>query len=108
MVFNANSGHKNCGAGIPCGGHAWSRDGLNWSAPFWPAFGTVTHYVDGRNETCDYAERPQVTQSDDGTPLTLFLARAAWVGGCYENIHTQAMMFCQAGDTDADCVTTIQ
>ena len=28
MLFNANSGHGNCAAGVPCGGHAWSTDGL--------------------------------------------------------------------------------
>eukprot|EP01048_Picozoa_sp_COSAG05_P036967 COSAG05_NODE_16959_length_335_cov_0.627119_1_plen_68_part_10 len=22
---------------------AWSHDGISWSAPFWPAFGTITH-----------------------------------------------------------------
>ena len=73
---------------------------VQWSKPFWPAFGTVTHFVDNTTAVWDYVERGQVTQADDGSPLVLFVGRG------YENIHTLAMMFCQANDTD--CVTTIQ
>jgi len=103
MLFNANSFHTNCGVGVPCGGHAWSLDGLTWSAPVWPAFGTITNYVDNSTVVWDYVERPQVVQKDDGTPLALFNARSY---PQYDNIHTEAMLFCQKDDTD--CVTTIQ
>ena len=44
MLFNANSGHSHCKAGVPCGGHAWSKDGLSWSEPHIPAFGTLIHF----------------------------------------------------------------
>lgn len=98
MLFNANSGHSHCKSGVPCGGHAWSRDGLSWSAPLIPAFGTVVHYADGSSRTFDFVERPQIAQEDDGTPLTLFL------GQSYADSHTLAIMFCQEGDED--CVTT--
>jgi hypothetical protein len=127
MLFNANSGHSNCKAKVPCGGHgalsplptpvptllpqclhnpcchaaiAWSYDGLTWSTPVWPAFGTITHYVDNTTATWDYVERPQVAQMEDGTPMTFF------AGHGYGGIHTLAMMFCQQGDID--CVTTVQ
>jgi hypothetical protein len=100
MLFNANSGHSNCRAGTPCGGHAWSHDGLTWSAPYWPAFGTITHYVDNTTAQWNYVERPQIAQMTDGTPLTFF------AGHGYGGIHTLAFMFCQSGDTD--CVTTVQ
>ena len=100
MLFNANSGHTNCRAGVPCGGHAWSMDGLSWSLPYWPAFGTITHYQDNTTARWDYVERPQVSQEPDGTPLTFF------AGHGYSGIHTLALMFCQEGDTD--CVTTVQ
>jgi hypothetical protein len=100
MVFNANSDHTNCKAGVPCGGHAWSHDGLVWSRPTIPAYGTIVHYDDNSTVTWDYVERPQVVQDTDGAPLTLFL------GQSYASSHTLAIMFCQAGDTG--CVTTIQ
>ena len=102
MLFNANSGHSNCPATIPCGGHAWSRDGLSWSKPHIPAFGTVVHFEDSTTQVFDYVERPQVVQEKDGKPLALF------VGHGYTNIHTLSMMFCQDGDADADCVTTVR
>ena len=60
MLFNANSGHGNCHASVPCGGHAWSNDGLSWSKPKIPSFGTIVHYVDNTTTTYDYVERPQV------------------------------------------------
>ena len=41
-------------------------------------------------------------QEKDGKPLALF------VGHGYTNIHTLSMMFCQDGDADADCVTTVR
>eukprot|EP00658_Telonema_sp_P-2_P052700 TRINITY_DN4095_c0_g1_i1.p1 TRINITY_DN4095_c0_g1~~TRINITY_DN4095_c0_g1_i1.p1 ORF type:complete len:311 (+),score=24.15 TRINITY_DN4095_c0_g1_i1:366-1298(+) len=100
MLFNANSGHSNCAAKTPCGGHAWSRDGLAWSVPTIPAFGTIVHYEDNSTRVYDYVERPQIVQDTNGRPLTLF------VGHGYSDIHTLAIMFCQEGDDD--CVTMIQ
>ena len=40
-------GHGNCAAGIPCGVHAWSTNGLDWSLPTIPAFGTRVPMIDG-------------------------------------------------------------
>lgn len=100
MVFNANSGHAHCPAQQPCGGHSWSYDGLTWAVPTVPAFGTIVHYQDNSTVTYDYCERPQVLQDDNGVPLTFF------AGHGYSDIHTLAINFCQAGDTD--CVTTVQ
>ena len=100
MLFNANSGHKHCGAGVPCGGHSWSRDGISWSPPTIPAFGTTVHYQDGSTVNWDYVERPQIVQDSKGVPLTLFISQS------YASAHSLAIMFCQDGDTD--CVTTIE
>jgi hypothetical protein len=50
----------------------------------------------------DYVERPQIAQDKDGKPLALF------VGHGYSGVHNLAMVFCQAGDSDADCVTAVQ
>ena len=40
-------GHGNCAAGIPRGVHAWSTNGLDWSLPTIPAFGTRVPMIDG-------------------------------------------------------------
>ena len=50
----------------------------------------------------DFVERPQIVQDDDGKPLALFL------GQSYKDSHTLVMMFCQEGDSDSTCVTTVQ
>lgn len=103
MLFNANSGHSNCRSGVPCGGHAWSNDGLSWSKPKILSFGTIVHYEDNSTVTYGYMERPQVALDKDGkTPLTFF------TGHGYSDIHNLAVMFCQDGDKDSDCVTTVQ
>ena len=85
MLFNANSDHSNCPATIPCGGHAWSRDGLSWSKPHIPAFGTIVHFEDNTTQIFDYVERPQISQDDDGKPLALF------VGHGYGGVHNLAI-----------------
>ena len=102
MLINANSGHYNCKASIPCGGHLWSEDGLEWSLPYIPAFGTIVHMEDGTNVTYDYSERPQIAQMSNGTPLTFYF------GHGYKLVENVALMFCQDGDKDEDCVTTVQ
>ena len=102
MLINSNSGHSNCAAKVPCGGHLWSEDGLEWSKPHTPAFGTIVHQSDGTTSVYDYCERPQIAQKPDGTPLTFYF------GHGYSNVENVALMFCQDGDTDEDCVTTVQ
>jgi hypothetical protein len=102
MLINSNSGHNNCKSGVPCGGTLWSEDGLEWSKPHTPAFGTIVHMEDGSTNVCDYSERPQIAQQADGTPLTFYF-------GCgYKDVENIALMFCQDGDKDEDCVTTVQ
>lgn len=102
MLINANSGHHNCGPKIPCGGHLWSEDGLTWSKPYWPAFGTIVPFIDGTNETFDYVERPQIALSPTNTPLVFYFSHG------YSHVENIAMMFCQDGDKDEDCVTTVE
>ena len=102
MLINSNSGHHNCAAKVPCGGHLWSEDGLEWSKPHTPAFGTIVHQADGTTNVYDYCERPQIAQRPDGTPLAFYF------GHGYSKVENVALMFCQDGDEDADCVTTVQ
>jgi len=102
MLINSNSGHSNCAAKVPCGGHLWSEDGLEWSKPHTPAFGTIVHMADGTTDVYDYCERPQIAQTPDGTPLTFYF------GHGYSKVENVALMFCQDGDADADCVTTVE
>ena len=99
MLFSANSGHRFCASGQPCGGHAWSRDGLSWSPPTIPAFGPIVHYDDGTSRNWGFLERPQVSVDDDGLPV------AAFFGQDYQEAHTLAVLLCQRGDIG--CVTTI-
>ena len=87
MLFNANSYHKYCASGVPCGGHSWSADGINWSTPVIPAFGTVVPYAKAPTQTYGYVERPQTPQDNKGNPEVFFL------GHGYANISNIAMLF---------------
>jgi hypothetical protein len=46
LLTNINNCHKHCAAGVACGGHAHSRNGLDWSELYVGAFGPVI--------TCDW------------------------------------------------------
>ncbi len=100
LLTNVNTFHARCKSGVPCGGHAWSYDGLVWSNLTVGAFGPVVRVV---NATADryiynaYVERPQVVQAADGTPLALFLG----IGRTsYFDSASWAQPFCQAGQAN--------
>lgn len=60
------------------GGHAWSKDGIEWSTPRVGAFDTTVQFTDGSNMKCERRERPQMVLGKDGMPLALISA----VTGC--------------------------
>jgi len=73
MLTNVNTFHARCAQGVPCGGHAWSYDGLTWSNQSVGAFGPVIRFTDGSYFTGAYAERPQVFQAKDRTPIAFYV-----------------------------------
>jgi len=81
---------------VPCGGHAWSRDGLSWSNLTIGAFGPVIRFTNGSYWYNAYVERPQVVLGSDGTPLAFFvgMGRSSYVDSC-----GWAQRFCQPGQT---------
>ena len=54
------------------GGHAWSRDGVEWSEPRVGAYNTTVVFTDGTSMTCQRRERPQMVQDEHGVPLVMF------------------------------------
>jgi hypothetical protein len=96
-----NTYHARCPAGVACGGHAWSRDGLTWSNQSIGAFGPVVRFKNGTFFHGAYAERPQVVQAADGTPLAFYMG---WGRASYYDSANWAQLFCAAGmDPAADC-----
>jgi hypothetical protein len=91
MLTNVNTWHNRCAASIPCGGHAWSRDGLTWSNQSIGAFGPVVRWRNGTYFVGAYAERPQVLQAQDGTPLAFFTGFGM---RNYSDSHNFAQLFC--------------
>lgn len=110
-LTNVNNDHTRCAQGVPCGGHAWSYDGLSFSNLTIGAFGPVIRFQNGSYWYTAYVERPQVRgwggrdlparcccpaaqaaspfipqvlQAADGTPLTLFLGmgRSSYDDSC--------------------------
>ena len=47
LLTNVNNGHTRCDPSVPCGGHAWSRDGLTWSNLTIGAFGPNQNLANG-------------------------------------------------------------
>lgn len=47
LLTNVNTYHRRCPAGVPCGGHAWSRDGIHFSNLTIGAFGPVIRFANG-------------------------------------------------------------
>jgi hypothetical protein len=76
MLFNALP--YKCVPKLQQGGHAWSKDGIEWSTPRVGAFNTTIQFTDGSNMTCERRERPQMVLGKDGMPLALISA----VTGC--------------------------
>eukprot|EP00729_Bicosta_minor_P009536 gene9536-33631_t len=69
MLVNALPG--GCNPKLQQGGHAWSRDGVNWSEPRVGAYNTTVKFTDGTDMTCVRRERPQMVQAADGTPIAM-------------------------------------
>lgn len=91
LLTNVNTCHTRCPQGVECGGHAWSRDGLTFSDLHVGAFGPYITFENGTGWPNAYAERPLVTQNDDGSPLAFFvgLGRSA-----YHDCCNWGMLFC--------------
>ena len=129
LLTNVNNDHTRCAQGVPCGGHAWSYDGLTFSNLTIGAFGPVTlsfpffraislastlftphcslhaqviRFQNGSYWHTAYVERPQVLQAADGTPVAFFVGIGR---SSYEDSATWAQLFCVAGQLD--CGPTI-
>lgn len=72
-LTNVNNDHTRCAQGVPCGGHAWSYDGLTFSNLTIGAFGPVIRFQNGSFWYNAYVERPQVLQAADGTPIAFYV-----------------------------------
>jgi hypothetical protein len=102
LVLNSNNCHSRCAAGVPCGGHAWSADGITWSEQFIGAFGPVFTTSDLQVHVAAYIERPQILQDPvSKVPIAFF-------GGLGVNNYLDSMswsqLFCAAGmDPVRDC-----
>ena len=64
---------RSCKIGIPCGGHACSEDGLEWSTQVVGAFGPIVTLTNGTVVNNSYVERPQVYQV-----IPHLLLRSTW------------------------------
>ncbi len=76
MLFNALP--YKCVPKHQQGGHAWSKDGVNWSTPRVGAFDTTIKFTDGTRVKCERRERPQMVLGKDAKPLAMVSA----VTGC--------------------------
>jgi hypothetical protein len=97
MLTNVNTWHKRCAQGVPCGGHAWSPDGLLWSNLTIGSFGPVITFANGSTWTNAYVERPLITFAPDGTtPLTFHvgMGRSSYFDSC-----NWVQRFCTPGGT---------
>ena len=100
LLTNVNNDHARCAAGVPCGGHAWSTDGLSFSNLTIGAFGPYIRFANGSAWRTAYVERPQVTQATDGTPLAFFVGMSR---ASYEDSATWAQRFCPASAPAGAC-----
>lgn len=103
LVTNVNTYHARCAQGVPCGGHAWSRDGFLFSNLTVGAFGPVVTFKNGTQWKNAYVERPLVTMGADGvTPLSFHvgMGRSAYSDSC-----NWVQLFCTNG-SDPTCGPT--
>jgi hypothetical protein len=96
LLTNVNTYHRRCAQGVPCGGHAWSRDGLLFSNLTVGAFGPIITLSNGTVWSNAYVERPLVTLAADGTPLAFYvgMGRTSYSDSC-----NWPQLFCQPGMT---------
>eukprot|EP01047_Picozoa_sp_COSAG01_P019958 COSAG01_NODE_1125_length_11596_cov_8.205532_1_plen_499_part_00 len=104
LLTNINNGHTRCDPSVPCGGHAWSRDGLTWSNLTIGAFGPNYNLANGSVWKNAYVERPQVVQDSEGHPLALFLGMSKLDG--YSDSVSWSSKFCAPGQPQAQCGPT--
>jgi hypothetical protein len=79
---------------FPPRGHAWSYDGLRFSNQSVGAFGPVVRWTNGSYFQGAYAERPQVLQDADGTPIAFYTGFGM---RSYADSHNFAQLFCTQG-----------
>ena len=104
LLTNVNNDHARCQAGVACGGHAWSTDGLHFSNLTIGAFGPAIRFTNGSEWRNAYIERPQVLQNTtSGEPQTFFagLGRLS-----YDDSVTWAAPFCTVDDSPGACGPT--
>jgi hypothetical protein len=94
LLTNVNNDHARCAQGVPCGGHAWSKDGITFSNLTIGAFGPIVTFTNNSIWQMAYVERPQVTQAADGTPLTFFVGAGR---SSYYDSASYAVPFCVEG-----------
>ena len=78
---------------VPCGGHAWSRDGLTWSNLTIGALGPNQNLANGSVWRNAYVERPQVVQDKEGNPLALFLGMSK-LDGYSDSVSLLSLRVC--------------
>ena len=103
LLTNVNTGHRRCAQGVECGGHAWSRDGIHFTNMTVGAFGPYITFSNGSAWANAYAERPLVTQDDNGVPLTFHvgLGRSTYTDSC-----NWVQLFC-TGKSGEKCGPTL-
>jgi hypothetical protein len=103
LFTNVNTGHQRCDQGVPCGGHAWSRDGYHFTDLVIGAFGPVITFRNGSEWKNAYVERPLFTMAKDRvTPLAFHvgMGRAGYLDSC-----NWVQLLCTDG-TDPTCGPT--
>lgn len=107
LLTNINTCHTRCPRGVECGGHAWSRDGLAFSELHVGAFGPYITFANGTGWPNAYAERPLVTQNNDGSPLAFYvgLGRSE-----YHDCCNWGMLFCtkELAEAGGKCGPSVQ
>ena len=101
LLTNINTYHKRCAAGVKCGGHAWSNDGLVWSNQTIGAFGPKVILENGSIVVNSYVERPQVFLDPTGEPEVLYVGLTRPDG--YQDSVTWAQRFCGNGGKEEGC-----
>jgi len=101
MLTNVNTYHARCAQGVPCGGHAWSRDALTWSNQTVGAFGPIIRFTNGSYFHGAYAERPQIFQAPDRTPVAFYMGFGR---SSYMDSVNWAQLFCTSDlNATRDC-----
>lgn len=79
-------------------GHAYSRNGLDWTFSDVEPFGGTVQYTDGTNQSFATRERPQLTFADDDTSRTTPIGMTSsvssqplgpWCDQCHEGACSQ-------------------